>query len=985
MASVLESIRAALSGSYRVERELGRGGMATVFLAEDLKHGRPVAIKVLDPRIAATIGPDRFLREIQHTARLQHPHVLGLIDSGEAADLIYYVMPYVSGESLRARLNRERQLPLDEVERLTTEIAAGLGHAHAQGLVHRDIKPENVLLSDGHAMIADLGIARAVSEAGIARLTETGLIIGTPEYMSPEQAAGDRDIDSRSDIYALGCVVYEMLAGHPPFTGSNPREIIARHTLDPVPRLRSARVGLPEGVEAVIQRALAKSPADRFASAEEFAGALASGQAGRAQAARLPLRPLLWAGAGAVVVAAGVWGFRQVRETVLPAAATIAILPLAPTAPDTQLTRLGFDLAGTISASLDGLADLKTVDRLTIQAQTSGRDHPLDLREGAALGRRFGARSVAWGTLTRDGAAVRVDLRLYETDSLAPITPPIVLTAPAESISLVTDSVTRVLLSLVWRRGETPSPSLEGAFRTRSLPALRAFLDGERLLVEGRMPDAAREYEAAFRADPTFWLASFRYKYVSSWSGLEADSTIANAHLRHRFELPEVDRLMVEAGMALQDSLTVSLARSREAVARAPANWFAWFDLGDTYVHFGPLLGPARTEARAALERAVALNPRLIDAWQHLGWMYLQDRDTTAALRHYTELARLGANPALSADWNGSDYLLQLRYLLTLERTGGAPTALVDSVAREYAVHGPSVPITPGWYGFGQGQLDVCRAMIRYHPSPAMIEEALRWEPRIWSSRGAWDSALVAVDRWRKQIPDDSLRAAATLQGYWLAVMGAFVGAVDTAEARRRRDPASVAVQRLKPNDRARFAWLDGILSFVGKDRAGIARARGSLSHVRDSSADLWDESLAAFEIGLGGDTRRAGQLLASLESRRAETPDRAYGNHPLTALDRLAASRWLLEAGDTAQATRLLFWPDGYAGGVSGFILYPLMFLERAQIAEAQGQVEEARKDYQQFLSRYDRPPPAHKQLVLDAEEAMRRLSGLAEPAQPR
>ncbi|HLB82808.1 MAG TPA: serine/threonine-protein kinase, partial [Gemmatimonadales bacterium] len=235
MPDLLDTLRAALADRYAVEREVGHGGMATVFRAEDRKHHRAVAIKVLRADLAAVLGPDRFLREIEIAARLQHPHILPLYDSGAAAGFLYYVMPYVEGESLRDRLTREKQLPQDDALRIATEVAGALAYAHSRGVVHRDIKPENIMLSGGAAVVADFGIARAVSAAGQSRhLTETGTIIGTPAYMSPEQATGATEIDGRSDQYSLACVLYEMLVGEPPFTGPTAQAVIARHSLDMV-------------------------------------------------------------------------------------------------------------------------------------------------------------------------------------------------------------------------------------------------------------------------------------------------------------------------------------------------------------------------------------------------------------------------------------------------------------------------------------------------------------------------------------------------------------------------------------------------------------------------------------------------------------------------------------------------------------------------------------------------------------------------------
>jgi eukaryotic-like serine/threonine-protein kinase len=282
-----ERLATALADRYRIERELGQGGMATVYLAEDLKHGRKVAIKVLRPELAAVIGADRFVREIRTIAALQHPHILGLIDSGEVNGTAYYVMPFVEGESLRDRLHREKQLPIPDAIRIAGEAAAALDYAHRHGVIHRDIKPENILLHDGSALVADFGIALAVSSAGGSRMTETGMSLGTPHYMSPEQAMGEREITARSDVYALGAMTYEMLLGEPPFSGPTAQAIVAK-VLTEAPRpLTPRRHSIPPEVEDAVLTALQKLPADRFGSAAEFASALQDGTKARRKTAEL--------------------------------------------------------------------------------------------------------------------------------------------------------------------------------------------------------------------------------------------------------------------------------------------------------------------------------------------------------------------------------------------------------------------------------------------------------------------------------------------------------------------------------------------------------------------------------------------------------------------------------------------------------------------------------------------------------------------------
>ena len=321
MADVMPRLGAAVSDRYRIERELGSGGMATVYLAHDLRHGRDVAIKVLHPDLGVALGSERFLSEIRTTARLQHPHILPLLDSGAADGLLYYVMPLVTGETLRRRLERERQLSVSDAVRIAREVASALDYAHRQGVIHRDIKPENILLHDGQAQVADFGIALAVQAAGGQRLTQTGLSLGTPQYMSPEQATGERTIDARSDIYALGAVTYEMLTGEPPFTGPTIQVIVARLMADEPRPLVVQRKSIPDHVEAAVLRALEKVPADRFASATEFAAALDphTPPTPRTSATRANARPArrLMLGLGALAALAvastaiAVWGWSR--------------------------------------------------------------------------------------------------------------------------------------------------------------------------------------------------------------------------------------------------------------------------------------------------------------------------------------------------------------------------------------------------------------------------------------------------------------------------------------------------------------------------------------------------------------------------------------------------------------------------------------------------------------------------------------------------
>jgi serine/threonine-protein kinase len=398
-------LQAALADRYVIERELGSGGMATVYLARDLKHRRFVALKVLSPALAASLGADRFLREIELAARLQHPHIVTVFDSGDAGGILWYTMPYVEGETLRARLERERQLPLDVALRIAVEAARALEFAHQHGVLHRDVKPENLLLTtDGSTMVADFGIARPWAETG--GLTQSGVVVGTPAYMSPEQAAGERALDARTDVYALGCVLYEMLAGEMPYSGPNAQAVLAKRLSEPAPSLRTTR-DLPIAVERTVARALARTPADRYATAAEFARAL--------QSADAPARPILrrrWLAAAVVVLLlAGVAAAIRFRAGAKgPAApASAAVLPFADLSEGKDQEYFS-----------DGLTDelitaLSRVEGISVAARTSSfqfKNRQVDVNE---IGRQLHVGAILEGSVRRSGNRVRITAQLVST------------------------------------------------------------------------------------------------------------------------------------------------------------------------------------------------------------------------------------------------------------------------------------------------------------------------------------------------------------------------------------------------------------------------------------------------------------------------------------------------------------------------------------------------------------------------------------------
>jgi serine/threonine-protein kinase len=513
---------------YAVERELGRGGTAIVLLARDLKLGRPVALKVLRPEVGSVVGIERFLREIRLAAQLQHPHILPLFDSGAINGCPYYSMPYVGGESLRARLLREPQLPLDEALQIAGEVADALVYAHSQGVIHRDIKPENILLESGptgtRALVADFGIAQALTVAGGERLTETGLAIGTPAYMSPEQATGSGRLDARSDVYSLGCVLYEMLAGNPPFMGPTVQAIQARHAVDPVPSLRTVRPTLPKGIEQVVTKALAKVPADRYASAAEFIQALAApGPA--ADAATHRRRRLAGAaltlGLGFVIGLGALLAWRRSRDVAEPPLKRIAVLPfenLGDSADDY--------LADGVTEAVRG--KLTSVARLQVLASTSSNQYRRTTKSVRQIGRELGADYLLVGTVRwlkgpGRGNRIQVSPELVEVSSSADKWQQPFDAALTDVFKVQADIASQVSQALGVALSSAARVALAGR-PTQNLAAYEALLRGDRLLItEGRLDGAAvRQATAAYgdavRLDSTFGLAWARLAWASTYS-----------------------------------------------------------------------------------------------------------------------------------------------------------------------------------------------------------------------------------------------------------------------------------------------------------------------------------------------------------------------------------------------------------------------------------------------------------------------------------
>ncbi len=611
MADLLADLTSALAGNYRIERELGAGGMAHVFLATDLKHDRRVAIKVLKPDIAAAVGAERFLREITIAARLSHPNILPLHDSGEAGGLLYYIMPFVDGESLRDKLRREGRLSLQETLRVAGEVADALSHAHAQGLVHRDIKPENILLQAGHALVADFGIARATSATDSTRLTMTGLAVGTPAYMSPEQALGSA-VDSRSDVYSLGCLVYEMLAGVPPFRGPTAQAIVAGHATEPVPSLRANGVRVPAVIETALRAALAKSPSERVATPGAFVEALAGARVPLTQRERR--RRLRNAIIGLVLVggvAGAAWAGRRLLDARPELAITsLAVLPLENRTADSTRE---FLVAGVHEAVIDELARLSG---LRVISRTSTLGYRGSTKPLPVIARELGVDAIVEGAVlqARDSVSVRVRLvranpeerqlsaESYTRDMSG------ILTLYADVASAVARGIG---LSLTPEEQERPA-----SFRQVNPGAYQAYLRGKfhwLKLTPADMDSAQHYYELALKRDPAYALPHSGIAEV--WIGREQMGLVAPAEAAPRARAAAMEALKADSTLAEGYFALAQIWTQGYEWQRADSAFMRSLRLRPSYAEahiFRSLLLNVlgrSAEAHASAERALALDP----------------------------------------------------------------------------------------------------------------------------------------------------------------------------------------------------------------------------------------------------------------------------------------------------------------------------------------------------------------------------------------
>ena len=800
--------------------------MATVYLARDIRHKRLVALKVLQPELGAVLGTERFLREVETAAGLQHPHILPVFDSGEAAGRLWYTMPYVEGESLRDRLKREVQLPVEDAIRLTREVAEALDYAHRHGVVHRDIKPDNILLTEGHASVADFGIAKAVSTAGGETLTQTGTAVGTPAYMSPEQASPGAGLDGRSDVYSLGCVLYEMLAGEPPFTGPSSQAVIARHATDPPRSMRVVRPGVPLALERAVERALAKVPADRFQTAGEFAKSLAHPEVSPPAAGA----PSATYGSDAIPAAS----LKPSRRRVLAGLATLCIgvllglvvllawlrtHPEAGTAGPKRLAVLPFENLGRPEDGYfaDGVTDevrgkLAALPGLEVIARTSSVQYKETTKSPRQIGQELGVDylltgTVRWDKDTSGSSRVRVSPELVQVSTAstkwqAPFEAPLtdvfgmqadVASRVAEALGLAIDAGERERLA------ERP---------TENLAAYDAFLKGEEATGGLAIDLAAYRraidyYERAVALDSTFALAWARLSRALSYTYWAAPTTAGAVAARQAVEralalapkLPEGYYALAYYTYTVHDNLTRAYEHSRRAWQLAPkdARFLALVAQNEFALGYSE-------EGLKHLQDAQALDPRSVETATAMVWALV-------GLRRYPE--------ALQAAERG---------------LAVAPTdlGLIHAAKDVYLAQGDLT-----------GAQAVLRAVPREVDPATLVAHIATWGDFYWVLDDAQQRLLLRLSP--AQFGDD--RAA---WGFALAQTHALRG--DTASARAYADSARLVLEaRLRdvPQDPETHTYLGLALAYMGRRADAIREG---------------ERGLALVPTGKSPDARRAAQ-----------------------------------------------------------------------------------------------------------------------------
>ena len=971
MSSDLQArLQAALGDAYRLERELARGGMSRLFLATEASLNRQVVVKVLPPDFTSQVSSDRFRQEIELAAHLQHPNILPVLTAGTRENLLYYVIPYVPGESLRHRLTREGRLPVSDAIRVLHEIADAVAYAHAEGVIHRDIKPENILLEGSHAVLTDFGVARALGESRSGgRLTDTGLALGTPGYMAPEQAAGSREIDGRADVYALAVVGYEMLAGAPPFVGPSAQAVIAAHlTATPRPLLDLRPEAPPEAANA-IARALAKDPNARLQTAAELRDAIGPAHSG-ARVRPASRRVILALGAALIAIlgGAGALLFRRGSPATLDPT-LVAIAPFDVLASSLGLWREG--LVDLLSRNLDGAGPLKTVAPSVVIRRWSGRADP---PSAIALGRSTGAGLAVIGQLVPTGKdSVRLTATLVDVSTGRSLSD-VELRGASGSMDRLSDSLTLALLRGI---GETRAVGSvrATAMRATSLPALKAFLQGEQYFRRLAWDSAMASYRRALEADSGFALAYRRMGTVLGWKVIGGDSlsgvyTLRAAALNHG--LAPRDSLLIAAESlttALFNNSDDTLWRSHrarlfsilnDAVQRYPGDPEVWYLVGDSKLHF-------RQVGRTTLQQELEAFDRAIELDSAYGESYLHPVEIALHLRS-PERARQYISGYLKHSGGTADLPAQSFQLVDRLLTGSRGQAdSLDSMLKPYSagVLFNTVTTISHWADSLETTVQVARALVKSPPSgvPLFDNREFRtwWLTAALAYRGRLKEAYEVGPRFTERtstmamlggVPSDS---AGALFQRWLR------------EPPIRADPDAVPFG-FNINLFDAFPWWAARRDTLALTT--MAKRMRSLKSQKPEDIRPWLEyaatSAEAYVALAKGDSADALARFTSL-------PDTVCP----CDYDEIITSQLLSQKGKSREALAVF---DGhyphYMSPAAG-----LWHLQRARAFEKVGRRDEAIDDYRFTAAVWQHADPELQPYVTEARQALARLT--SEPRQ--
>ncbi|HEX9292814.1 MAG TPA: serine/threonine-protein kinase [Gemmatimonadales bacterium] len=969
MAEFSERLQAALGAAYRVERELGGGGMSRVFVAEETRLARRVVIKVLPPDLALEMRVDRFNREIQLSASLQHPHIVPLLAAGGADDVLYYTMPLVEGEALRTRLSREGELPVRDTVRILKDVADALAYAHARGVVHRDIKPDNVLLSGQHAVVADFGVAKAVSQAKTeSGLTSVGVALGTPAYMAPEQAAGDPNIDARADIYAFGAMAYEMLTGRPPFSGMAPHQMLAAHVTEPVVPITDRRPTLPPLLADLVMTCLAKNPADRPQSANELLQALEGMATSSGSVAitsrvatmrnmlRRPRNRWLALAAAVVVLALVALVALKPRSSVALDANRVAIAPFDVLGgPDLALWREG--LVDVLSRSLDGAGPLRTVSPTLVVRRWSGRT---DEQSAQALGRETGAGTVVFGGVVQAGAdSVRLTATVLDVAGPT-VLGEIELREGADRMDRLADSLTvRVLREL----GRTRAIGFvrNASLGSRSLPALKAFLQGEQFLRRSEWDSALAYHQRAIGFDSGFTLAWSHAGQAAGWQHSAQDSVSVTYKLRAgalNHGLAPRESLIVQseslASIVYRGPAQIAgawwtygrrlIATLDEAVRRYPNDPELWYMLGDARFHAGSLARLPLHASLDAFDRAIALDSAFTPSYVHAVPMGFEYGGTEAGRRYATAFLAAGAMGEYA---KSTDLVARLSEPATRAK---AIAYLADSADNHL--------VQTVWAAVGRW-LDSAETTVAFLRARADAEQ--KASKRSNASVFAFPSALAARGHVRDAFPRTTFPS--------LLAQYALVGAIPADSAARM---ARGWLER--PGDGLLFAApllaaVHDTAAIVAALRKGEEMRAHPLANFPPVAKDFFGYVIASQRAWLALARGDSAEALRLFDAR----PDTAaFGGG---SLDDLVNAQLRFARGRTADAAALLDRP------LVGFnpVFTPvevLRALERGRVYERLGNRERAIAGYSLVVQAWRNPDPELLPYVTEARAALVRLA---------